>query len=108
MEEADREIHEYIENKLMEEHGVKDEAERPGITGPKTEARPKPSIEAEPAVADQPSVKPGTGGDTPSAHQGASAVGRRRARRVRARAPKEPVQQFQLVHRPRQKRITKH
>ena len=75
LEKADREIHEYLESKLMEEHGTKDEAERPGITGSKPEARPKPSIEAEPAVADQPSMRPGTGGDTPSAHPGASGSG---------------------------------
>ena len=60
---------------MREEHGVKDEAERPGITGSKSEARPKPSTETEPVVADSPSVQPGTGGDTPSAHQGARGSG---------------------------------
>ena len=29
LEEADRKIHEYLESKLVEEHGTKDESERP-------------------------------------------------------------------------------
>ena len=37
LEEADRKIHEYLESKLVEEHGTKDESERPGITGNKSE-----------------------------------------------------------------------
>ena len=59
-------------SKLMEEHGVKDEAERPGITGSKAEARLKPRTEVEPAVVAQPSGDPSAGDDTPSAHQGTS------------------------------------
>ena len=51
LEEADRKIHEYLESKLMEEHGVKDEAERPGITGSKTGVGPEPATEAKPAVS---------------------------------------------------------
>ena len=37
LEEADRKVHEYLERKLMTEHGEKDEKERPGITGSMTE-----------------------------------------------------------------------
>ena len=64
LEEADRKIHEYLESKLVEEHGVKDEAERPGITGSKPEA-------VQPTVDAQPSGDPSAGDDTPSAPPGA-------------------------------------
>ena len=72
LEEADMKIHEYLESKLMEEHGVKDEAERPGITGSTSEAVPKPSTETEPTADAQPSGDPSAGDDTPSAHPGTS------------------------------------
>lgn len=71
LEEADRKIHEYLESKLMEEHGAKDETERPGITGSKSEAKPRPSTEGEPSADVQPSGDPSAGDDTPSAHPGA-------------------------------------
>jgi hypothetical protein len=35
LEEDERKVHEFLERKLVEEHGDKDEAERPGITGAK-------------------------------------------------------------------------
>ena len=37
LEDAERKIHEYLEKKLVTEHGEKDEKERPGITGSKEE-----------------------------------------------------------------------
>ena len=77
LEETDRNIHECLESKLVEEHGAKDESERPGITRSEPEA-----------TADvQPRGSPSASDSNPSAHP---LVGnsRSRARHVRARAPK--------------------
>ena len=63
LEEAERKIHEYLESKLVAEHGVKDEAERPGITGSRMEEGPEPADEAGPGAADPPSVHPDAAGD---------------------------------------------
>lgn len=70
-EEADRKIHEYLESKLVAEHGVKDGADRLGITGSRVEEGPEPTVETEPFVYDSPSTHPGNAGNAASAHPGA-------------------------------------
>ena len=63
MEESERKIHEYLESKLVAEHGAKDEMERPEITGSKVEEELEPADEVSPGAANPPSVHQDTGED---------------------------------------------
>ena len=63
LEEADRKIHEYLESKLVETHGAKDESERPGIIGSRMPS--KPSVCTKVVHASDPYTLPGVRVDKP-------------------------------------------
>ena len=60
LEEDDRKVHEHLERKLLEEHGHKDEVDRPGIAGPKFKRSRDASAKLEPAAEQPPCPLPGT------------------------------------------------
>ena len=82
LEEDERKVHEFLERKLLEEHGDKDESERPGITGrhlkrPNVETKTvqcetvRPESEVSQARADEKAPKPSSDKGPPCATPGA-------------------------------------
>ena len=65
----DRKVHEYLESKLMEEHGPQDEVERPGITGSKSKVTHDGTIVAAPTAEVPPSTLPSTEVEKKSSRQ---------------------------------------